>query len=214
VSERTRAWKISAASVLGGGVLRLLAMTWRVRLVNGEVLETLRAARAPFIFALWHGQLLPLIWQQRGQGVAVLISEHGDGEIIARVAEGLGLRTVRGSTTRGGGRALIRLIGELRDGHEIAVTPDGPRGPARQFAPGALVAAHRAAAPSVPIAAGARRYWQLKSWDGFIIPKPFTRVTVAVGDPVRVEAAAVGDAAADAPRLEAILNALSATAAD
>lgn len=212
MSERTRAWRTTAIVVLGGGLLRLLATTWRVRLVNGEVLESLRARRAPFIFALWHGQLLPLLWQQRGQGVAVLISEHGDGEIIARVAEGLGLRTVRGSTTRGGGRALIRLIGELRGGHEIAITPDGPRGPARRFAAGALVAAHRSEAPIVPIAAGARRYWRLKSWDGFIIPKPFTRVTVAVGEPVHVDAAAVADAASEAPRFELILDALSATA--
>ena len=130
---------------LGVPVVRLLGWTWRIRIINAEAsVARLRGERRPIVFALWHGDMLALLYQHRGEGVSVLISEHRDGELIARVAESLGFRTVRGSTTRGASRALVGLARELRDGHDIAVTPDGPRGPARSFAPGALIAAQRA----------------------------------------------------------------------
>ena len=86
-----------------------------------------------FIFALWHGQLLPLLWHHREEGVLVLISEHRDGELVARTAQSLGYGLIRGSSTRGAERALISLVRELQAGHEVAITPDGPRGPARDF---------------------------------------------------------------------------------
>ena len=105
------------------------------------------------IFTLWHGELLPLLWHHRAQDIAVVISEHRDGEIIARIAESLGYATVRGSTSRGGGRALIGLMRALEEGRDGAVTPDGPRGPAHVFAPGAAIAAQRTGAPLVPIRA-------------------------------------------------------------
>jgi len=177
------------ASLLAGGVvLRALASTWRYRVVGADALESLRAAKSPFIFSLWHGQLLPLIWHHRSEGVAILVSEHRDGEMIARIASSIGYRLIRGSTTRGGGRALLALVKELRSGREVAVTPDGPKGPARSYAPGAVVAAQRADAPILPIAAHADRAWYLSSWDRFMIPKPFAKVTIAYGKIGRVAA--------------------------
>ncbi len=83
------------------------------------------------VIVLWHGELLPILWAHRDQGIAVLISTHADGEIIARICESLGCRTVRGSSSRGGVRALLELVRELEQGHEVAITPDGPRGPRR-----------------------------------------------------------------------------------
>ena len=85
------------------------------------------------------------------KGFRCLISEHRDGELIARIAESLGFRTVRGSTSRGASRALVGLARELEAGHDVAITPDGPRGPARSFAPGALIAAQRANAPVIAV---------------------------------------------------------------
>jgi lysophospholipid acyltransferase (LPLAT)-like uncharacterized protein len=190
---------------LGGVVIRLLAMTWRMRTSGGEIVTGLRAAKQPIVFALWHGHMLPGLWQHRGEGVAVLISEHRDGEIIAGIASGLGFRTVRGSTYRGADRALVGLVRELRAGHDVAVTPDGPRGPAGHFAPGALVAAQRASAPIVSVAAAATRAWHLRSWDGFMIPKPFARVTVAYGT-ARVQGETARDAAAEAPRFQELMD--------
>ncbi len=194
-------------SVLGGSAaLRMIASTWRVRVRGGEHLAGLRQAGTPFIFSLWHGQLLPLIWHHRGQRVAILVSEHRDGELIARIAESIGYQLIRGSTTRGGGRALLSLVRTLDGGTEVAVTPDGPRGPAFSFAPGALVAAHRTGAPLLPVAADADRAWRLGSWDGFIIPKPFARVTVAYGPPVSVDAESPRAAAARSPEFEALMT--------
>jgi lysophospholipid acyltransferase (LPLAT)-like uncharacterized protein len=186
-------------------VVRLLAATWRISTTGAELVAALRKARQPIVFTLWHGQMLPLLWHHRGQGISVLISEHRDGEIIARVASALGFRTVRGSTYRGPDRALAGLVRELRDGHDVAVTPDGPRGPAGHFAPGALIAAQRAGAPIVSVGAASRRAWRLKSWDGFMIPKPFARVTIAY-DTAPIEATTAREAADEAPRFQRLME--------
>jgi lysophospholipid acyltransferase (LPLAT)-like uncharacterized protein len=197
---------------LGALLVRLLALTWRIRTTDAEVVRALRAARQPVVFALWHGQMLPLLWQHRREGVAVLISEHRDGEIIARIAHTLGFRTVRGSTFRGADRALVGLVRELKAGRDVAVTPDGPRGPARQFAPGALVAAQRAGAPVIVIGVGATRAWHLRSWDSFMIPKPFARVTIVYASEW-LESTTARDAAAEAPRFQRLMQAVTERAA-
>lgn len=191
---------------LGVLAIRALASTWRYRVVNGEPLRDLRQRGVPVVLALWHGQMLVPLWHHRGQGIAILISEHRDGEIIAQVAHALGLRTVRGSTSRGGGRALVGLTRELTAGHDIAVTPDGPRGPAESFAAGTVVAAQRAGAPIVAIGVHAPRAWRLRSWDRFVIPKPFSRVNIAYSDPTYVEAATPREAAALTDRFQALMR--------
>ncbi|WP_284351641.1 lysophospholipid acyltransferase family protein [Roseisolibacter agri] len=197
----------------GTVVLRLLALTWRFREVGREGWHALRATPGTgVVVACWHGQLLPLVWHHRGEGVAVLISEHRDGEIIARVARALGYDTVRGSTSRGGGRALLELVGVLRRGREIAVTPDGPRGPRHTFAPGALIAAQRAGVPIIGVVAHVDRSWRLRSWDRFEIPKPFARITVAYGDPTPVPGATPREAAEHGAAFAALMDALGARA--
>jgi lysophospholipid acyltransferase (LPLAT)-like uncharacterized protein len=200
-----RALQVGWSVRFGIFLVRLLAVTWRIRTTGREIVTELRATRQPIVFTLWHGQMLPLLWQHRGEGVAVLISEHRDGEIIARIASALGFRTVRGSTYRGADRALVGLVRELRDGHDVAITPDGPRGPAGRFAPGALVAAQRAGAPVVSVGAVATRAWRLRSWDGFMIPKPFARVTIAYGT-ASLEAASARDAAAEVSRFQELME--------
>lgn len=191
---------------LGVLVIRALASTWRYRVINGEPLRALRARGVPVVLALWHGQMLVPLWHHRGQGIAILISEHRDGEIIAQIAHSLGLRTVRGSTSRGGGRALVGLTRELTTGHDIAVTPDGPRGPAESFAAGTVVAAQRAGAPIVAIGVHAPRAWRLRSWDRFLIPKPFSRVHIAYSDPTYVEAQGPREAAAMTDRFQQLMR--------
>jgi len=199
-------WRSRAMLLLGRGFLQMLARTWRIRVVNGGYLLDLRRAERPFIFALWHGHLLPLLWHHRRQGVIILISEHHDGELVARAAESLGYGLIRGSSTRGADRALISLVRELNAGHEVAITPDGPRGPAETFAPGALVAAQRSDSSILPVAASADRAWRLRSWDRFVIPKPFARVTIAYATPTKVLATTSRAAAEEGPRFERLLN--------
>ena len=205
-------WRSRAMLLLGRGFLHALARTWRIRVVNAAYLMDLRRAERPFIFALWHGQLLPLLWHHREQGVLILISEHRDGEMVAQAAESLGYGLIRGSTTRGGDRALISLVRELKAGHEVAITPDGPRGPAETFAPGALVAAQRSDTFILPVAAFADRAWRLRSWDRFVIPKPFARVTIAYATPTKVSATTSRAAADQGPIFERLLNEASGLA--
>lgn len=202
--NRTLRWTVR----IGAALLRLLATTWRVRTVNGEPLQDARRHGQRVLFALWHGELLPLLWHQRGRDVAVLISEHRDGEIVSQIAESLGYRTVRGSSSRGASRALLGLARAIDEGHDGAITPDGPRGPARVFAPGAAVTAQRTGVPIVPIRASASRAWRLKSWDRFLIPKPFARVTVTMGPLTRVIADSPRAAAEQSEELQRILDAV------
>ena len=150
--------------------------------------------------------MLPLLWQHREEGVIVLISEHRDGELVARAAASLGFGLIRGSSTRGADRALISIIRELQAGKQVAITPDGPKGPNQKFAPGALVAAQRADCFIVTLGVTADRAWRLKSWDRFMIPKPFARVTIAYGDPVKVLASSPREAADEGPRFEALMD--------
>jgi len=188
---------------LGTALLRTLALTWRVRFVNERIVHELRESKTSFIYVLWHGELLPLLWTHRNRDVAVIISEHRDGEIIARVARALGFRLVRGSTSRGAARALLNASRELETGFDLAVTVDGPRGPAHTVAPGALVISQRTHAPMVPVGASASRSWRLKSWDRFMIPKPFARVTIAYGDPIRISADTPRDATQETDNVRA-----------
>jgi lysophospholipid acyltransferase (LPLAT)-like uncharacterized protein len=205
VSETKRDWKLALTIRVGTWLIRGLASTWRFRILNENSYRALHANKQPFIFAFWHGQLLPLLYLHRGQGVAIVISAHRDGEIVAGVAEQLGLRAIRGSSSRGAARALLGVVRELEDGGEVAMTPDGPRGPARKFASGALVAAQRVGAPIIGIGVSAPRAWHLRSWDRFMIPKPFARVTVSYTAPTLVSAASAREAEAEATRFEMLL---------
>ena len=208
--ERRRARRVRWAARLGTVLIRVVASTWRLHVINAEPYTAVRARGQPVIFTFWHGTMLPLLWRHRSQGVAILISEHGDGEIIARIAHSLGYRSVRGSSSRGGERALLGTARALEQGHDVAFSPDGPRGPRETFAPGALIVSQRTGAPVVLITVAAQRAWRLTSWDRFLIPKPFARVTIAYEDPLRVEAPDARAAAAQAPLWQQRLRELAA----
>ena len=197
--------RIARMARAGAWLLRVLGSTWRVRVRHDEELRRLRAAGQPIVFALWHGQLLPLLYHHRREGVVVMISEHADGELVARVAERLGFRTVRGSTSRGAARALLEAARVVQEGHDLAITPDGPRGPAKSVAPGVAVLAQRTGAPVIGAAAHARSAWRLKSWDSFLIPRPFARVDVAYSDAVTIAAANAREAAAETQRMQELM---------
>lgn len=201
MNHAVRERRIARLSGAGGVFLRMLAHTWRVRFANPQVVSDLRLRRQPFIYVLWHGTLLPLTWAHRKRNVVAMISEHSDGEIMARIIESIGYRTVRGSSSRGAARALLGACRVIEDGACLAVTPDGPRGPAESVAPGAAIIAQRTGAPMVPVSLSVSHAWRLKSWDRFMIPSPFARVTVAYGDPIFVDAAAEREAEREATRI-------------
>jgi len=186
VSGRSYPWWFGPASVLGAGLLVLLAKTWRLEWIGAAEREARRQAGERWIFALWHARLLALTITHRHRDVGVLISQHRDGELIARIAERLGYATGRGSSTRGGEEGARDMLRLAEEGRVLAITPDGPRGPAERVKPGLIYLASRTGLPIVPVAASARNEWRMKSWDGFRVPKPFAKVLVAYGPALEV----------------------------
>lgn len=132
----------------------------------------------PGVFAFWHRSLLSCAWHFRNRKIAVLISQSYDGELIARTVERLGFIAVRGSSSRDGSVGLRNLQRAYLDGHFCAITADGPRGPAEIAKPGAAQLAKLVNTDIIAFHAHPDRAWQLHSWDRFLIPKPFSRVTI------------------------------------
>ncbi len=171
---------------VGQWIVRALAGTWRVDVLGEDHVTAARAASSAVLFAVWHEQLLIPLWHRRRQPITLLVSAHGDGRLLARAAQRWGYGVVYGSSTRGGGAGLRRLIRVLRSGGDGAVTPDGPRGPARVAKAGVFAAARRAGAHIIPVAAVATSVWRAHSWDRFMVPRPFSRVRVVYGAPLAV----------------------------
>jgi lysophospholipid acyltransferase (LPLAT)-like uncharacterized protein len=180
-------WTEPVASRLATGLVRLLAATWRYDVRGWEHVQAARAAGRPIVYVLWHSRLLPLIHSRRGEGVALLISRHRDGGYLADLCERWGYEVVRGSSTRGGAAGLLGLIRYLQGGREVGTTPDGPRGPAEQLKPGALVAAQHASAVVIAMGARASSAWWFETWDRLCIPKPFATVQVDYSPPLAIE---------------------------
>ncbi len=168
---------------VGPAIVRTLGATWRTRVVNYEAVERVHAGGRAVVHAFWHGHILPLEYVHRGRRVFVLSSWHRDGEMSARLMTGLGYGVERGSTSRGSVRGLLKMIARARSGYDLAITPDGPRGPARRAQTGILYLAAKSGGVIIPAAVAVDRYRRLSSWDGFLIPLPFSRVVVVHGEP-------------------------------
>lgn len=137
------------------------------------------------IYAAWHGRLLMLPYLVDSNTKA-LISEHRDGIIISEAAKSFGIETISGSSTRGGSKALREILKTLKNKTNLFITPDGPKGPARQAKPGVLEAARISTAPIIPMSFAATKFWRTKSWDGFTIPKPFSTIHLVYGEPFHI----------------------------
>lgn len=183
-TELSRLPRYRWAGRLGAWLVRLWGWTLRVRWEIPDPVRSLERSGFHLIYTFWHAHILALTYTHRHRSVVVLVSRHGDGEYISQVIHRLGFGTVRGSSSAGGLRSLIEMARLGRAGHPLSVTPDGPRGPRHVLQPGVLIIAQRSGLPIVPLAAGARRCWLLRSWDRFEIPYFFSRVLVAVGEPI------------------------------
>lgn len=150
---------------------------------GGEVPE---GAQTGKIFCGWHGKSFVFAWDRRDQGDTVVISQSNDGDIQNEVFSRLGFNTLRGSTGRGGERALIGAIRALRGGGSMAMTPDGPSGPSGVVQPGVMAMAHKSGALLVPVGIAVRPAWRAPSWDRYVIPIPFARVRILYGPGIPV----------------------------
>ena len=176
-------WWLPLAAAVGAGFLRALGATWRYTVEDAPEYTAAIARGERFVYAFWHCELLPGAVLHRDEGIAVLVSRHRDGEIITRIIERLGYVAARGSSTRGGEAGVRGMLTWASQGLQVAVTPDGPRGPAEQVKPGVLYLAERTGRRLVPIAFAPRPSYRLRSWDRFHVPWPFARVYVSHGAP-------------------------------
>lgn len=177
--------EIAAAAFAVWAVLALLGATVRWTRAGSGELERAWKAGDGVLMALWHGRaiLLPLVYG--GRGACIMNSTHRDGEIVSRALARFGIEATRGSSTRGAVVGLLNLVRASRRGLDIALIPDGPRGPAGVAKGGAAELVLATGAPLFPIAISCSRSWRLPTWDRMMLPRPFSRVVLVVGEPLR-----------------------------
>ena len=202
-----------AAAAAGAALMRLLFATLRLRVhdPHGHLSDP---PPHPVIYAFWHNRILAItaaflrVYPAGRRGVLVLTSASKDGMWLGLVARHLGMGSVRGSSSRRGATALRELLDRVAAGHDIAITPDGPRGPCYALGPGMVYLAQRAEIPVIPCHAHFGRALRLRTWDRFAIPLPFSRVEVTLGRPERVPPGAVeADFEAERCKMESVLRA-------
>jgi lysophospholipid acyltransferase (LPLAT)-like uncharacterized protein len=201
-SQRIQTRLIAAAVYPAIGAL-CRTITWKVEGAH-HYDDILKAGRAPII-CFWHARILAATWFFRKRGVVALTSANFDGQWIARIIEHFGNRTVAGSSSRGGMRALLELKREVERGHPAGFALDGPRGPARVAQPGAVWLAGATGSPLLPFHAEATHSWTVSSWDRTQIPKPFSTVAIAMGQSISVRETSMDALRAAHRELSAVL---------
>ena len=213
--KASRAKRIQARAIAAAGyrLVALLGSTLRWKAEGLEHLDAIAANGKRPVMAFWHGRILPATYYFRHRGIVVITSENFDGEWIAGIIERFGFGTARGSTSRGGRKALLQLTRDLAAGKPAGFTVDGPRGPARVSQPGAVWLSKATGNPVLPFHLEASRHWTLDSWDRTQIPKPFSTVAIAMGAPFQVPADTDAEGIAQACRtLDARLRELESRA--
>lgn len=188
-------WQL--VGILGKMLIDCLFLGARIEFVGLEKVRDIVDSRR-FILAFWHSRILLVSYVFKDWHGVALVSRSDDGEIIARILQRLGNDTIRGSTKKGGLRALARLIKCLKEADRVgAVIPDGPQGPRYIVQPGVITLAQKTGYPILPVTYSARKIKVFDSWDRFVLPWPFTRCRLAYGEPIYVPADVDKDAYED-----------------
>ena len=192
-AKKDRPWRKPAlrlltvvAPYLISGALRLLSKTVRIRFANAEELFARWERGEQVIVAFWHDRVAMMPIAYGGRRLCIMNSQHRDGEIATRALARWGIRSVRGSASRGGAVGFMQLVKAFRDGYDLAVVPDGPRGPRHVAKAGVIYLARATGAPIFPVSYAATRRRQLRSWDRLMIPLPFSGILFVVGEPLAV----------------------------
>ncbi|MFQ6617868.1 MAG: lysophospholipid acyltransferase family protein [Fidelibacterota bacterium] len=173
---------------IGWLAIIIMGKLMRIKTINRHYLEELERGGRSYILTMWHGRIFLPFYYFRRKGVTAMVSKHMDGEMIASTARKLGYRTVRGSSTRGGKKALNELSKILELKNKVAaITPDGPTGPARKVKPGVVLAASQSQAAILPLTFASSRAITLKSWDSFKIALPLSKNYIIFGKPIHVK---------------------------
>jgi len=178
--------QIKLTAALAYFLLNLIGRLVRIRYLGQEYPQKLDAENLPYILTLWHGRMFIPIFVQRKKGIVAMVSQHADGEFIARAIHKMGYRTVRGSSTRGGGKALREMVTLIKNGAIGAMLVDGPKGPPGEFKIGTLILAQLTGAPLIPMTYACSKPIVFNSWDKFVLAKPFSKAVVAYGEPFKI----------------------------
>lgn len=168
--------------------IKTLGSLTRFEVRRAEHLDNIEAAGKLPIVALWHDRIFLGTYFLRNRGLVVMTSKSFDGEYIARFIQRFGFGAVRGSSSRGGSKALVKMIKAMRAGLPMAFTVDGPRGPRYEAKLGPIILAKKTGNPILPFIVEPRRFWTVKSWDKMQIPQPFTHALAIIGEPIYVDA--------------------------
>ena len=168
---------------------RLWCSTFRIRETGREALDALDATGKPAVYCLWHDELFALMHVRRNLRIVTIVSQSNDGEYLARLLQALGLKTARGSSSKGGLKALLHTARLMRqENYNGCITVDGPRGPRHKVKPGAIILAFRTPAHVIPIRLFPHRAKKFHSWDRFQLPLPFSKVDIVFGAPYLLSA--------------------------
>ncbi len=177
--------KFFLVGVLGSLLIKCLFRTLSIKEIPEDYSLNLEEQGKYAIYAFWHAHMLLPCYVGRNRNVKVLISQHRDGEYIAQTVQRLGYGVARGSTTRGGAKALLRMIKKIKEESiSLAITPDGPKGPRFTAQSGAVLLGQKTQYPIIPVMIYLEKYWELPSWDRFCIPEPFSKARIFYGDPI------------------------------
>lgn len=191
-------------------IIRSLHLTMRISYVGFDGYRRRIESGSRIILAFWHGRLLMMPYSYPGRGITILVSQSKDGELVSRTVKGFGIDSVRGSSSKGWFAGLKGLLKSVQAGRDVAITPDGPRGPGSKAQMGAVQIARATGLPIFPMAFGASRVKKFRSWDSFVLPYPFTRGVFICGEPISVaKDAGADDMEAARSRLEDVLNDLT-----
>jgi hypothetical protein len=185
-SSWSKRMQVAAIAALGYPLINALGHTLRWRVEGLQHYDAIVASGRRPVMAFWHGRILPATFYFRRRGIVVITSENFDGEWIARIIQRFGFGTARGSSSRGGLKAMLQLVRDMDEGKPAGFTLDGPRGPARVAQPGAIWLARATGNPVLPFHLEASSHWTTKSWDRTQIPTPFSTVALVVGEPMEV----------------------------
>jgi lysophospholipid acyltransferase (LPLAT)-like uncharacterized protein len=168
-------------------IVKIISSTYRTKVINPEIeLDVLKRGQVP-IYASWHQRFFPgITFFAKRKPISIMISQSKDGELISRIVNQLGWHPVRGSSSRGGKKALREVYTLAEKGYKIAHIVDGPKGPRGVVKPGLLIISKVSGMPILPTITSAEKKWVFNSWDRFIVPKPFSRVIIRFGDEINV----------------------------
>lgn len=194
---------IRSAAQLFYLAIHLIGKTLKFEVEGAENLESIESAGHIPIYTFWHDRIFQGTYFWRDRGIVIITSKSFDGEYIARFIQRFGYGAIRGSSSRGGSRALVEMIRKMRRGLPMGFSIDGPRGPRYRVKPGPLLLAKKTGNPMMPFILEPKNFWTIKSWDKMQIPRPFTRVSVIIGKPIYV-----GDNSNDEEKLSELQRSL------